>query len=493
MDTSSVIAGELRDQGQFVSDSLLINSNNNYSYDEIGNLIKDKDSTARIYSIEWTLSGKVKKILCDTLSYKYNITFDYDPMGNRIAKHLYTTLNSWVSSEYYVRDAQGNIMATYIKKNNGESLSYKLLNREIYGSSRVGTNTDSLELVGYSASNTGYFKHNLRFKQYELSNHLGNVLSTITDCKIPVCSTSGDTISYFLPEVVSVTDYYPFGWPMPGRNFQSSKYRFAFNGQAKDDEVAGAGNQQDYGMRIYDPRVGKFLSLDPLTSKFPFYSPYQFAGDKPIWAIDLDGLEDVIYSKSLNGKTAGRLMLEVANKTTIVSNVMKEFKSQSKYDLYFYTYHQTSNVPVFDGVTLTFSSLDEIKKGGFYANPINLKDVEKTFSSGKKLVAIGINDAYDEAINDYYDSRGLGLEPEDRRSSLLKEGSFTFAHEIGAHLKALVESKNTSNDASHKSFQREGGNYSPGFEPALNDKEYKNTPANEAAREIDNIVDKIAK
>ena len=52
------------------------------------------------------------------------------------------------------------------------------------------------------------------------------------------------------------------------------------------------GSQQDYGMRIYDPRLGKFLSVDPLTRKYPWYSPYQFAGNKPIQFIDLDGGEE---------------------------------------------------------------------------------------------------------------------------------------------------------------------------------------------------------
>jgi hypothetical protein len=56
--------------------------------------------------------------------------------------------------------------------------------------------------------------------------------------------------------------------------------------------VKGIGNQQDYGMRIYDPRLGRFLSVDPLTKTFPWYTPYQFSGNKPIWASDLDGLEE---------------------------------------------------------------------------------------------------------------------------------------------------------------------------------------------------------
>jgi len=85
---------------------------------------------------------------------------------------------------------------------------------------------------------------------------------------------------------------------MPGRSFTSSTgYRYGFNGQESDGEVKGAGNQQDYGFRIYDPRIGKFLSVDPLTKSYAMLTPYQFASNTPIMAVDLDGLEaDVVIN-----------------------------------------------------------------------------------------------------------------------------------------------------------------------------------------------------
>jgi len=86
-------------------------------------------------------------------------------------------------------------------------------------------------------------------------------------------------------------DYYPFGMLMPSRTFSSDKYRFGFNGKENDNEVKGTGDQQDYGMRIYDPRLGRFLSVDPITNKYPELTPYQFASNSPINGIDLDGLE----------------------------------------------------------------------------------------------------------------------------------------------------------------------------------------------------------
>lgn len=53
----------------------------------------------------------------------------------------------------------------------------------------------------------------------------------------------------------------------------------------------GALAHYDYGFRIYNPAVGRFLSVDPLASEYPYYTPYQFAGNTPIKFIDLDGLE----------------------------------------------------------------------------------------------------------------------------------------------------------------------------------------------------------
>ncbi|MFT6335801.1 MAG: RHS repeat-associated protein [Saprospiraceae bacterium] len=57
-------------------------------------------------------------------------------------------------------------------------------------------------------------------------------------------------------------------------------------------EVKGGGVQYDYGFRIYDSRIARFMSVDPLTASYPWYTPYQFAGNTPIWAFDIDGLEE---------------------------------------------------------------------------------------------------------------------------------------------------------------------------------------------------------
>src|SRR5882672_365890 len=91
---------------------------------------------------------------------------------------------------------------------------------------------------------------------------------------------------------MSAQYYYPFGMEMPERKYDAGVgYRYGFNGKENDNEVKGEGNEQDYGMRIYDTRIGKFLSVDPITQNYPSLTPYQFASNSPIKCIDLDGRE----------------------------------------------------------------------------------------------------------------------------------------------------------------------------------------------------------
>ena len=151
--------------------------------------------------------------------------------------------------------------------------------------------------MDFSSSNIDY-SNTTGGRYYELSNHLGNVLSVVSDRRI--AQVTDGVIGYYTADIVSATDYYPFGMAMNGRTFSSPSYRYGFNGKEKDPEgMGGDGTTYDYGFRIYNPQIAKFLSVDPLTSSYPWYTPYQFAGNSPIVNVDLDGKEELWYFKKM--------------------------------------------------------------------------------------------------------------------------------------------------------------------------------------------------
>ena len=179
--------------------------------------------------------------------------------------------------------------------------SYKLIERPIYGSSRVGIDNTPLELIGYTAPTSGIYTHLLGLKQYELVNHLGNVLTTVSDKKIPVDLDYDGTIDYYVADITSATDYYPFGSPMDGRAFSGDNYRFGFNGQEKDDEVAGAGNINTAMFWEYDTRLGRRWNLDPKPQIS--ISDYAVMANSPILLNDLFGDDVDVKFKGKDGKT----------------------------------------------------------------------------------------------------------------------------------------------------------------------------------------------
>ncbi len=189
-----------------------------------------------------------------------------------------------------------------------KNIKYHLTERHIYGSARLGMDRTMVEMAptliqAYplepAIPATEESERYLGRKYYELSNHLGNVLTVITDEKRMILD--GTNYSHYESVVVSVTDYSPFGVSLTERTFTTTEgYRYGFNGKEEDNEGMGGGKQTyDYGFRIYNPALAKFLSVDPLTKQYPELTTYQFASNTPIWAIDLDGAEALVIQASV--------------------------------------------------------------------------------------------------------------------------------------------------------------------------------------------------
>lgn len=360
----------------------------NYQYDEIGNLISD--SQEGISSITWNLQGKVSSVVKSGTS----ISFKYDPFGNRISKAVNNA--GTVTTTYYVRDAQGNTMATY--KHIGSNLTLEEVN--LYGSDRIGQLKESiaitndimdasdddvflnldadyelqpatggagivavemLEAMEYTlllkalkgtitfytselaildgtytfngdvvsvpaggnivvrgSSNfnfsgisygsiralagsvrlgnfSGKYKitqsqseKKLGTREFELKNHLGNVLAVVNDKPLV-----GSGNSYAEADVISAQDYYPFGMIMPGRKYNSNDHRYGFNGMEKDDQIKDVeGSHYTSEWRQYDSRLGRWFSIDPVNTAGQ--SPYANNNNNPVLFKDPKGNVGVV-------------------------------------------------------------------------------------------------------------------------------------------------------------------------------------------------------
>ena len=126
-------------------------------------------------------------------------------------------------------------------------------------------------------------------KKYEKSNHLGNVCVVVSDKKIPIAKQDGK-FDYWKADVLSASDYYPFGMLMPGRNFKSDGYRFGFNGYEMDNEMRGkTGADYDFDGYGLDVLLGRRKTLDPKFKDYPYLSPYAVFKNNPLYFIDKNG------------------------------------------------------------------------------------------------------------------------------------------------------------------------------------------------------------
>jgi RHS repeat-associated protein len=496
--SSGLQTDDIDDQGAFVSTVASINTVNNYRYDEIGNLIAD--STEQIDTIKWTVYGKIKEIKRTSGSSKKNLKFEYDASGNRIAKQVLSSFGSWEKTTFYVRDAQGNVMSTYEESVVDSSFTFKLKEQHLYGSSRLGMVNPEREMIGADTTNEFTFD-TLNKRQYEMANHLENVLIVTYDRKMAVDTNNDGIIDFRLADLASASDYSPFGSVIKGRGFVIDNYRYNFNGKELDTET----NTQDYGMRIYNPGLGKFLSIDPITKDFPWYTPYQFAGNKPIACIDLDGLEDIFYGKSFK-KFGNKIMLKILEATGLKKEAEKKFaKENSKYDLYIVVtpnpgggVYRDEHGKLYDDGSMesTYLLTSDLTKEE-YAKIYNMLkeqglDPMKTIKAGKTPIIMEIS----EGFAGVYES--FGLTKKDRGLGLysLKVGAFTIWHGF-QHANKHVEGKNTDPYGRDDHRDMYGKDYSAdsydwyGTSPSYNDIDDMDSPAGKAKEKVEKAVDKM--
>ena len=135
----------------------------------------------------------------------------------------------------------------------------------------------------------GYVTLSDKKYHYYLQDHQGN--------NRVVLSSSGT--------VEEVNHYYSFGGVFASSgNVQPYKY----NGKEYDGKKGL--NWYDYGARMYDAALGRFMTVDPLAEKYYPMSPYGYCLNNPIKFIDADGRLPRIY---IERKGFGHAFVTVGN------------------------------------------------------------------------------------------------------------------------------------------------------------------------------------
>ncbi|WP_236582248.1 DUF6443 domain-containing protein [Sphingobacterium spiritivorum] len=321
-----------------------------YSYDKLNRLKNGNSTTSGMYeSLEYDDMGNITKLTRNGAAIFYSYT------GNNL-----NSVSGLVNGNY-TYDSNGNVKID----RTGMNMSYNYLNlpQQVTGGGntitylydaignklrKTANTTGQRDYIGgieyqngaieliHTAEGVAYRNVNGDYTyRYNLTDHLGNVRATIY--------RNPNTNAV---EVLQRDDYYPFGLQKsPSPVFGNNKY--LYNGKEKQEELGG---QLDYGVRLYDPVIGRWNVVDPLASEEYDLSPYRYGYNNPLRFMDPDGMleDDILYNQK--GKEIDR----------IVNNLPDRYFMQ--YDRGNYSYNGSRYVQVNSRETI-LGDLREIAKG----------------------------------------------------------------------------------------------------------------------------------
>ncbi|HEX9952129.1 MAG TPA: SpvB/TcaC N-terminal domain-containing protein, partial [Rubricoccaceae bacterium] len=230
-----------------------------YTYDAVGRLVRE----AADRRLEWGADGKLRSFRTQpgTVEPSVYARYLYDAAGERVKKVVrrqggqgHATMSAGAVEWTRAWDATG------------------VTTREAT-TTAFSDETGRLAEIDAGPAEAGDSRPPVR---YVVSDRLGNATLTLGG---PSLATARGK--------VSAEGYYPYGETAWGSH---AKARYRYNGKERDEE-SGLYN---YGARYYAAHTLRFVSVDPLWRQYPQYTPYAYAGNRPVTMVDLDGLQPTL-------------------------------------------------------------------------------------------------------------------------------------------------------------------------------------------------------
>ena len=332
-----------------------------YAYDQLGNMTNNNGTiyTYATANNQLTLTGYTYDAHGNTLTMPHltNIGWDY-------LDQLHSAGNGTFTS-YYNYDAEGKRTRKVVNKGTVVEHRYYFGEYEVYDKyvsgvldterTTVYLNDEQKRFVTIETltSVTPF----VVTERYQYDNHLGSAC-------LELDSSSA---------IITYEEYYPFGVTSyrSGRTqAETSLKRYKYCGKERDEETG----LYYYGMRYYAAWICRFVSVDPLQFKYPHYTPYQYAGNKPITYIDLDGREEDDPQKSKQGtlyiNSKGETLGEIAGDPNLErdiivvfdENVLNEIQENKNFDFSSITEEQSFTLPLYE---MRQAIWNEIQNAGY--------------------------------------------------------------------------------------------------------------------------------
>lgn len=234
---------------------------NDYAYNDNGNLTADYNK--EIFDIQYNFLNLPQRVVFGSLNSGDHIDYIYNALGIKLQNHTSSVVTDYIGNFVYEdNDLQ------YIKNSNGRIL--------------------------VENGNYNY--------EYFIKDQVGNTRVTI------------DANGTILQE----DSYYPFGLQIEGLSYtnpsRTIKNKIKFQGQEEQDELGW----YHFKWRMHNPEIGRFMVVDPLAEKYPYFSTYAFSGNRVVDAVELEGKEPATIKRSGNTYELFNHRIEDLDNSTLI-------------------------------------------------------------------------------------------------------------------------------------------------------------------------------